>query len=88
MNREQLDTKNAAAIRHHYRTLSDNSGQPPHQLLDDLAVIADEYAQGIDSTTLGRPVMPPSETIPVGTEHASAPAKPAPRRTSTRRTAK
>ncbi|MGH3190009.1 MAG: hypothetical protein ACRDOL_22640 [Streptosporangiaceae bacterium] len=91
MNREQLDQRNAAAIRRHWRTLTDNGGTPPQQLLEDLAAIADLHAQGLGSTTPGTPpaaILPPSEMIPVTAEHAAAPATPTPRRTATRRRAK
>lgn len=87
MNRDQLDQRHTTAIRRHYRDLTD-TGQPPAQLLDELAAIADEHAQHIDSTTLARTVMPPSEIIPVAAEHAEAPGRPAPRRTAARRSAK
>ncbi len=92
MNREQLDQRNTATIRRHWRTLTDNGGQPPQQLLDDLAETAGRHA--IDETreaaklALGTSIMPPSGMIPVTAERAAAPGKAAPRRTTTRRGAK
>ena len=47
MNREELDRRNAAALTRHYRTWTDNAGQAPRGLLDDLAAIAGEHAAGI-----------------------------------------
>ncbi|HTX49210.1 MAG TPA: hypothetical protein VME40_07455 [Caulobacteraceae bacterium] len=87
MDRKQLDQRNTATIRRHWRTLTDNGGQPPQQLLDDLAATAIQHAADM-TTPPSMPILPPSETIPVKTEHAAAPAKTAPRRTTPRRTAK
>lgn len=76
MNRQQLDQRNADTIRKHYRALTDNSGQPSQQLLDDLAAIADEH----------RGEHAPVEIIPV--EPKTVLPKSAPRRTPARRTVK
>ncbi len=90
MDRAELDRRNTAAIRRHYRDLTD-TGQPPQQLLDDLAATAGEHADDIPAARANPAiaagiVLPPSEMISAGTERASAPAKAAPARTTARRT--
>jgi hypothetical protein len=46
MNREDLDARNRAAIRKHWRDLGDRGGDPPPGLLAELAEIADAHALG------------------------------------------
>jgi hypothetical protein len=53
MDRDQLDVRNTAAIRRHWRTLTDNGGVPPRALLDQLAEIAHEHAMDV----MPRPVI-------------------------------
>jgi len=45
VTRDDLDARNAAAIRRHWRDLVDLGGQPSAALLDDLAAVADEHAR-------------------------------------------
>lgn len=83
MTREQLDQRNTAAIRRHYRTLTDTGGTPPQALLDDLAATADQHADDIlhEEVGVSGQIAPP--TMP------SAGSPPRARRTTTpRRTAK
>ena len=98
MTREELDLHHVAALTRHYRTWTDNAGQAPRGLLDDLARIADEHAASV----LAEPglVPPPSELsarlaealgapeAPAQTPGTSAPARTAARRPAARRGAK
>ena len=54
MTREELDRRNAAALTRHYRTWTDNAGQAPRGLLDDLARIADRHAIEENAAAAGR----------------------------------
>ena len=54
MTREELDLHHAAALTRHYRTWTDNAGQAPRGLLDDLARVADEHAIGENAAAVER----------------------------------
>ncbi|MGH3220039.1 MAG: hypothetical protein ACRDPY_15265 [Streptosporangiaceae bacterium] len=93
MNREQLDQRHTAIYRRYYRTIIDNGGQLPQQMLDQLFAVTVQYADDRDAEHANPAiaaglVLPPSEMIPVKTERASAPARTAPRQTTARRTTK
>lgn len=91
MTRDQLDARHTAAIRRHWRSLVDSGGQPPQELLDELAAIADEHSDervrgALEIIEVAKPALP----APGPAAEALMPkaAKPAPRRTPARRTAK
>jgi len=76
-DREQLASYHTAAIRRHWRTLTDSGGQPPQALLDELAAIAEYHAGGRTAGALKA-----LSEEPAGREPAAPPAAgPAPRRT-------
>jgi hypothetical protein len=86
MNQDELAARHTAAIRRHWRTLTDSGGQPPQALLDELAAIAEYHADGRTMEALK--ALSEQETPPAqapATEPAPPPAKPAPRRTTTAR---
>ena len=65
MNRIQLAERYRVAVNRHWRTMIDNGGKLPEELVDELTGIADEHAQDIDSTTLGAGDYDSSEMAPV-----------------------
>lgn len=92
MDREQLDKRHTAIYRRYYRTIIDNGGQLPQAMLDQLFAVANEHAAGILAEQAApklivtdKPILPPSEMIPVPAERAAAPARTAPRRTTARK---
>lgn len=52
MNRVQLAERYRVAVNRQWRTMIDNGGRMPPELVDELIGIADEHAQDTDSTTL------------------------------------
>jgi hypothetical protein len=54
MKRDDLDARNWAIVRKHWRRLMDNSQEPPPGMLDDLAAVADEHAADVGATAGGR----------------------------------
>ena len=86
MTREELDRRNAAALTRHYRTWTDNAGQAPRGLLDDLARIADEHAHDVVLYYAEDQKSAPSGSAPGSTESHGA-VTPAPARTAARRPA-
>ena len=89
MTREELDRRNAAALTRHYRTWTDNAGQAPRGLLDDLARIADEHAHDVVLYYAEDQKSAPSGSAPGSTESHGAvtPSPPPAPGPGTRRTA-
>ena len=92
MTREELDRRNAAALTRHYRTWTDNAGQAPRGLLDDLARVADEHAASVIAEHPGPIVVtevPPADAPgprqePARDAGTQPPSATAPRRTAAR----
>ncbi len=85
---DQLAAHHTASIRRHWRSLVDSGGQPPRELLDELAAIAEHHAGGRTAEALKavrEQETPPPQ--PTGSEAGPAPGKPA-RTTTARKTAK
>ena len=90
MTREELDLHHVAALTRHYRTWTDNAGQAPRGLLDDLARIADEHAASVLAEHPGPIVIteqPPRAALSAPGRPAETPGTPAPARTAARRPA-
>jgi hypothetical protein len=100
VNRAELDERNGAVIRRHWRTLQDTGGQPSPALLDDLAGVAVAYSEpGMKTAAAtaftvssapelpnpGRGQVTPAVTVTPPKSTRLPGAPPAPRRTAARR---